>query len=97
MTDSILVHRSRELAQEFAVRMHYELSPKEIAKINQLNDLEQSPYICHSHDLLDANMVMAWAFDSLFDREYDMDNNDDTWLWNNAWEIAKNDQFAVYE
>lgn len=54
------------------------------------------PSVCHTHDYLDANEVMAEAIDlcgeELFNSEGDI--VEATELWNRAWDRAKKDNFG---
>jgi hypothetical protein len=61
---------------------------------------------CATHDFCDANMVMLAAFEDTFGREprfLDGTNGDDAYspdqyvdlhLWNNAWDMAREADFA---
>lgn len=81
--------KAEVLAAEFAKRLREEMTPKEFEEMRRLNAEETDPSVCHSHDFLDANMTMHEAMWNVLGREPDLgDDDDDTALWNDAWDLA---------
>ncbi|MER9524025.1 hypothetical protein NKI96_10615 [Mesorhizobium sp. M0292] len=83
-----------KLAREFGSMMQAELSPRQFRAMCDANKAEpEDSGICHSHDYVDANMVMLAAFQETFGREpFFLNNPKDTIdleVWNDAWAIAK--------
>jgi hypothetical protein len=60
---------------------------------------ESGSTACASHELTDANMVMAEAFKKITGREPDVENAEDCALFNDAWSYAKEDwkKFTDYK
>lgn len=85
----------RELAQLFSNFVQGALTKKQFAKVVLLNQQETDPNVCHTHDFVDANEVMASAWLELTGREISLDrvnsNNvqDAVNIWNAAWSAAK--------
>lgn len=77
------------LASKFCERMREALSAEEFATMVSRNKAEPHKDICHSHDFVDANEMMADAFRLTEGREVDLQSDDDTSLWNAAWNRAK--------
>ena len=50
---------------------------------------------CATGDYIDSNMVMAAAWNSLVTHEMMADSEDDARLWNEAWDIAKHNDFGL--
>lgn len=70
--------------------------PKEMEEINRRNATpEYDGSSCASHDFYDANMAMAEAFVTVFEREIDLQSDTDIELWNAAWELSKSQKFAI--
>lgn len=86
------------LAGAFVDVLWEQLSDDELQQVKERNKEEafeagyrsktEQRSVCHSHDFCDANMAMDEAFRRCFGREPDLEGNDDTALWNAAWEIA---------
>lgn len=76
------------LARAFGARMQ-ELPRAQFRQVIDRNKCESNDLICHSHDFVDANMVMLAAFEDVYKRAIDMDNEEELELWNDAWAIAK--------
>jgi hypothetical protein len=97
-----VVHNSRpvwvpptpeKLAKRFSLILREYLSPEQMKEIIRRNKEETSEGICHSHDFIDANMVMAEAFEELGMPDPDPREDEVTDLWNTAWDIAKGSKF----
>lgn len=79
-------HTAVTLAQTFVQHLRDALSAEDYREMRRRNR-NAAPGICHSHDFLDANVVMAQAFrDNGLDP--DVSNDDVVALWNEAWEVA---------
>lgn len=85
---------SRDLAYAFAALLRSELED-EIQQVIALNQDEANQAICHSHDFIDANEVMADAFRQTFGREVDLQSDADGAIWNEAWRLAKESEFET--
>ena len=83
-----------KLARAFGSDMQAALSPRQFRTMCDANKAEpEDSGVCHSHDYVDANMVMLAAFEATFGREpaflSDSNKTVDLVLWNDAWAIAK--------
>lgn len=85
------------VAYAFAGNLKVLLTPQELEQVVKRNkrNAKKAGYenCCASHDFCDANMPMAEAFEEVLGREIDMNSNNDTAIWNKAWELAKAVQF----
>lgn len=81
-----------ELAKKFSEVLRAHLGYEEMTELIIKNANEDDPVICHSHDFIDANMVMLEAFESFGIPEAKI-FIDLQWLWNEAWELAKKNNF----
>jgi hypothetical protein len=77
------------LANAFSNLLCTYLTPEQIAQANADNVADGDPRVCHSHDYIDANEVMAEAWVALFGFEIDLQNDDMRVLWGDAWDAAK--------
>lgn len=77
------------LADEFVRLLHIELTAQEFAAVQMRNARQRDIHICHSHDYLDANEVMAQAFENLHGREVGVQDENDSSLWRAAWCVAR--------
>ncbi len=85
---------AERVAKRFAALMCAQLGAMKLLEIDFRNAVERNPEVCHSHDFIDANVVM-----------YDAMRHEgvSTWLqdeaamaiWNNAWNLVKECGFAV--
>lgn len=64
-----------------------------LAAVADANDLESNPAVCHSHDIVDANEVMAAAFVEVTGEPGRADSWRDAALWTAAWNRAKAARF----
>ncbi len=83
------------LAAAFARHLRAQLNPETMEEVNRLNREEYGPNVCASHDFCDANMPMAEAFESLFGREVELNDDADLNIWAEAWDLAKAKGFWV--
>jgi hypothetical protein len=88
----------QDIAAKFAELLERELTPQDFAEMRRANAMEYAKGnrgICHSHDYLDANVIMLEAFDTLDVRSpIDFDYGTDEHLkacalWAAAWNCAK--------
>ena len=84
-----------QIARDFTALLLSELGPEQLAEVAIRNSREPDQNICHSHDFVDANMVMHAAF-----MRHDinpssaLDNGEQNQVWNTAWGIAKKANFG---
>lgn len=76
------------LADEFARQLSDALDPPQFDEVRRRNRTYPDG-TCASHDLCDANMVMAPAFEAIVGREPDVASDADAGLWSLAWGVAK--------
>lgn len=83
------IHLKIRLAREFGSIVQGALNVTQFREMVDRNKAEpdNSP-ICHSHDFIDSNVLMADAFESILGRECDPDSESDAELWSDAWSIA---------
>ncbi|MDE2101423.1 MAG: hypothetical protein KGL39_29520 [Patescibacteria group bacterium] len=82
---------AKEVANEFVCELKAALTPDQFAKMRADNATETSHLVCHSHDYLDANEIMAEAMLTTSGGVATLiDDSDETFctVWNRAWEIA---------
>lgn len=86
-----------KVALAFAQHLHATLADSEMLDVLVSNRHEPSSIVCHSHDFCDANMVMDAAMRSLgvdpLPEGQDGMPEAVQALWNEAWEIAKDNEF----
>lgn len=99
------MNQTEQLAREFSLKLRHYLSEHEMSQVVSLNESEEDPEICHSHDFCDANMIMYEAFIKLFDHscihlsslENIQELADKTsgvvGIWNAAWTMANENKF----
>jgi hypothetical protein len=81
------------LAHAFIVELRKALTAGQFAAVVRRNKNSNDPGCCHSHDFCDANMVMAGAMESI-GLNFDF-TNEDSALWNAAWDHAKRRMSAM--
>lgn len=84
------------IALEFSQGLHDCLGPEQMREVVGRNRAETAPCVCHSHDFCDANMVIYAVFlrrgmDPA--SECGMERHGD--LWDQAWNLAKSQDFRV--
>lgn len=82
-----------EVAKEFGRIMCEYLSADEMSELNRLNKDVRSD-CCESHDYLDSNMVMHSAM-YRYHTHFDLNEPFYNTLWNEAWSLAKLNDFYV--
>jgi hypothetical protein len=87
---------ARQIAEQFVAQLRADLTAEEFAEVQKRNRLEESRWVCHSHDFCDANMTMDAAFRHFgIDPLPDIENGMPGWineLWNAAWDIARTER-----
>ena len=87
---TITIHEKIGLAKLFGEKVQEALSVAEFRAAVDANKSEgPQSGVCHTHDYCDANMLMAAAWQEFFGSEPDVSKEEDTLIWNDAWEIAK--------
>lgn len=86
MTAAAQIHA---IAGAFADHVHDATTEEEFSEIKRRNATEDYKFSCASHDFMDANVEMAAAFHDVMGREADVGSDEDTDLWNKAWDMAK--------
>lgn len=95
----------KTVATHFSERIRHMLTKEQLAEAVRLNDLEpEGSGICHTHDFIDANEVMAETFasvysadiveEALLDSEHPA-NAMMVALWNTAWDRARIGKFQL--
>jgi|TARA_R110000765_G_scaffold33139_1_gene76186 hypothetical protein len=83
-----------KLANMFSGEMRSALTEDEMAEVIEAN--RSSGRSCASHDVCDANMVMMEAWAKCFGvNDIDGDDAEQCGMWNGAWEMAKDNEFAA--
>lgn len=97
--DDTREHSVEKLAREFAKNIRTAMSdggaPGDIEEMLRLNREETDSKVCHTHDYMDANMEMAQAFRDVFGIEVNTQLKEHAGLWNDAWTLAKCNEFWV--
>lgn len=75
------------LAKAFHLRVSEILDADELASIDQVNRVFDEKF-CATNDHLDANEVMAEAWEDAIDHPLDFESEDDMRLWDMAWGLA---------
>ncbi len=77
-----------EIAKTFVALLALAVTASDFNEIAKRNKEEADKGVCHSHDFIDANEVMAEAFD-VCNQPFDLNNQLDVTLWSGAWDEAK--------
>lgn len=80
-----------ELAKQFVTALRSNVGDDVYKQIVALNKAEKDPSICHSHDFIDANMVMAMAFAAVTGTAVDVRSFGQSLLWSQSWVQAVRD------
>ncbi|MFZ3482200.1 hypothetical protein [Sphingomonas sp. 3-13AW] len=91
--------QARSLAHKFALSVE-DLGEEKLAEIRRRNATPPYAAACASHDFVDANILMAEAFQDVLHRPFLPEDNteppqDDIALWNLAWEIARTERLRA--
>lgn len=76
------------LANEFIKLLKQYLSEEEFNEVKRRNAIETDKRICHSHDYIDANVVMLEAMKNL-NIKIDFESDETFKLIHEAWILAK--------
>lgn len=76
------------LALRFACDLKADLTAAEWQEVRKRNS-GYSPGICASHDFRDSNLIMSDSFEAVTGREMRTNSQADSDLWNQAWQIAR--------
>lgn len=82
------------LAGKFSEVLKSWLSKSQINAAIKKNKTEAYKNCCASHDYCDANMTMFEAFTAIVGFEIDLQSDNHLNLWNEAWDLAKANDFA---
>jgi hypothetical protein len=88
------------LAWSFRQSMQNFVPMRDLRRIDAANASEVGGPLsdtCHSHDYIDANMVMCSAFEAQLQREHDASSQIDADLQNRAWQLAKLQGFSDFD
>lgn len=66
-----------------------EVGVDRLRQVALANEVETMPGVCHTHDVCDANMVMAKAYTDVMGVEVDLRSHSQAAMWNAAWNEAK--------
>lgn len=80
------------LAKAFSRRLIAEIGEDNWRKVIELNQAEDNPNVCRSHDFCDANQIMLEACQEL-GIEQDVQSERFQALTDAAWSIAKDNDF----
>ena len=80
------------LSDAFVARLKCGLDATDFRKMKELNKNETDQRICHSHDFIDANIVMLNAFEECFPQtRFDFEDESHLAVVNSAWRLAKDE------
>jgi len=84
-----------KVAAEFAKQMHADLNPTQMETVIKRNKTDEYKNACASHDFIDANMTMDAAMRLMIPDYTGEPNQEETDIWNLAWDVAKGRDFDV--
>ena len=97
-TKSIRTHENIDsICVEFIKVINEWLTDQQIAIVNERNAQPDMKGSCATHDFYDANMAMDEAFKKAMGGQIDLQSDDDMFLWNEAWDLAKDNKFKLTE
>jgi hypothetical protein len=79
----------KRLALSFADTLRDEIGEEDFQEVRARNATEEYARFCASHDFCDANMTMFDSFNTEIGWDCDLDNDEDTSVWNEAWALAR--------
>jgi hypothetical protein len=85
----ICAARVPAIARLFADDYRANVTPQQFAETRYRNSLPTYARACATHDFLDANECMAFAFETIVGRAARPSSDGDCALWNAAWDLAK--------
>lgn len=90
MTETITRPTAAALASAFVRGLHKQMTVAQWNEMLLKNASGRYNLACASHDYVDANVIMAEAFEATYGRELLWgDDTDDTEAWNAAWDVAR--------
>ena len=93
------MNQPEQLARKFSQLLVESIGLTSVQEANRRNQTDAYKDCCGSHDFCDANMVMLAAFEALGLKDPlarpSVDHEPDFTLWNEAWEIARNNKFYL--
>lgn len=81
-------------ANTFSLVLRQWLTKEQMIEVVKRNRETDNEALCASHDFCDANMAMLEAFTAANGHEPSAESDEDTRLWNEAWEMAKAANFT---
>lgn len=102
-TDDSPVYYRTPIAQRvawlFSALIRAELTEDELADVLAMNAREEDRRLCHTHDVIDANVLMVSALDACGVKPCEPGDEAAakayTSLWNEAWDLANASGFAT--
>jgi len=82
------------LANAFSAALLAEIGAEQLAAVVAANATEENPAVCHSHDFIDANVVMADAWLALCGVEFNPTDEQASEVFDAAWARAKASNFS---
>lgn len=87
-----LVKKANKVSRTFSMLIKGSMTADELKEVIRRNDADTDPACCHSHDFVDANMLMDEAFKAN-NINLDINSDDHICIWSDAWLIAKENDF----
>ena len=84
-----------DIGKEFSSILLIDLGIDVMREVVEKNSTEEYDGVCASHDYCDANLVMAEAFNKICRREAEIDSEEDSYWWGEAWNYAKVNNFFI--
>jgi hypothetical protein len=84
------------IAKLYSEKLKQELTPEELTQAIKDNRSEEMDGVCHTHDYIDANMVMLEAMEEIMGEGYCDDipvDQEKTLLWNDSWKMAFKNEY----
>ncbi len=79
----------RRVAAMFSALLREHVGEDGMCEIARLNSIETAACVCHSHDFVDANMVMLDAIARIIGPHPDGESPAAMWLFESAWQVAR--------
>lgn len=95
MTTSTNLPTPDALAAAFVAALRADVPNDELLETDAANAADADALVDYVHDLCDANVAMAEAFESLAGVEPDPAVSSHVALWNAAWALAKSRGYGV--
>ena len=85
----------KRLALSFAETLREEIGEAKYEEVRQRNASPKYAGSCASHDFCDANWTMLHSFTTEIGWEIDHDNDEDTSVWDDAWDLARTEYLTA--